>query len=208
METPSVLFLSVWFFLVVIKVSIILTAPFALALIVRLRSQGGKKYEEKPSQTSHKTEAPSPSGNPDSDGEDKPDESYWTRFKKWCSDNSVYIGLGCALVTLTLVYIYRENISELFSQDQPPEEKKEEQQSVSVKKKVPKELNANTLASEYLTENREGPATTLGDHYCPFIEKEGGLTVDVYLESKVKVIQVFNEIKKFYEEQPEKNSSA
>ena len=96
-----------------------LVAPFVLGLIVRIRSQAADRRKAKVNQSLDKGTPTPPSSS--SDGEDKPEDSYWTRFKKWCSEHSVAIGLGITLVAAALIYIYREDISDLVYGSQPQE---------------------------------------------------------------------------------------
>ena len=88
-----------------------LIIPFALGTIVRIRSQAADRKMAKSNQDSDKKTPLPPS--PDPDGDDTSGDSYWTRFKKWCSDHSLAIGLTIACVTAVLIYAYREEISDL-----------------------------------------------------------------------------------------------
>ena len=88
-----------------------LIIPFALGTIVRIRSQAADRKRAKSNQDSDKKTPLPPS--PDPDGDDTSGDSYWTRFKKWCSDHSLAIGLTIACVTAVLIYAYREEISDL-----------------------------------------------------------------------------------------------
>ena len=121
MQLPIAIPLPFFFIFLLFKLVIILITPFALGAIVRLRSQG-KRKETNSAQKSDKTNPP-PSPGPD--GEDKPEDSYWTRFKKWCSDHSVAIGLGVITLTMALIYVYREEISQLINGQDSPEQKKD-----------------------------------------------------------------------------------
>ena len=119
MNIPLVLPFPIFFIYLFLKIMIILLTPFALGMIVRIRSQASDKRKVKANKNSDKVAPSQPS--PSSDGEDKPEDSYWTRFKRWCSDHSLAIGLGISLVAATLIYVYREDISDLIYGSQPEE---------------------------------------------------------------------------------------
>ena len=124
MYTPLILPIPILFIYLFLKILALLIAPFALGLIVRLRSQRTAKPQVKVNQSSDKSTPTPPS--PSSDGEDRPEDSYWTRFKKWCSEHSLAIGLGITLVAATLIYIYREDISQALYEAKLSEEKKKD----------------------------------------------------------------------------------
>ena len=124
MSLPIILPIPIFFLIIIIKVILLLIIPFALELIVRLQAQAAHKWMVKIDQNFGQTPPVDPSPSPD--GEDKPEDSYWKRFKRWCSDHSLAIGLGIGLISATLIYIYRKDISELIygNDDQPSEGKK------------------------------------------------------------------------------------
>ena len=124
MSLPIIVPIPIFFLYLLVKFMTILTIPFALGLIVRLQAQGVTKEKIAKKKISDKTPPVDPSPSPD--GEDKPEDSYWKRFKRWCSDHSLAIGLGIGLVAATLIYIYRKDISDLVhgSDDQASEGKK------------------------------------------------------------------------------------
>ena len=80
-----------------------------------------------------------------SDGEDKPEDSYWTRFKRWCSEHSLAIGLGITLVSAALIYIYREEISNLVYGSQPEEGKNKPKSSEEAEKELGEETSILTV---------------------------------------------------------------
>ena len=170
MQIPLIIPLPFFFIYLLIKIMIILIAPFALGVIVRLRSQG-KRKETNSTQKSDKTNPP-PSPNPD--GEDKPEDSYWTRFKKWCSEHSLAIGLGITLVAATLIYIYREDISRLIHEVKPPENKEE---------------------------GKKAEAEKLTKHACEevFFKKEDKIDGESYIQKSKKFTKFMQEINLHYE---------
>ena len=86
-----------------------------------------------------------PPASSSSDGEDKPEDSYWTRFKRWCSEHSLAIGLGITLVAAALIYVYREDISNLVYGSQPEEGKNKPKSSEEAEKKLEEETSILTV---------------------------------------------------------------
>ena len=155
---------------------IILIAPFALGLIVRLRSQRAAQPKVKVNQASDSRETPPAS--PGSDGEDKPEDSYWTRFKKWCSEHSLAIGLGITLVVATLIYIYREDISNLVYGGQPEEGKEKPKPSEEGKEKPkPSEEGEEEQAEEI-------SILSLGEDICAkaFFKEDDDVDAKTFVE--------------------------
>ena len=129
---------------------IALSVPFVLGLIVRIRSQAADKRKVKANKNSDKVAPSQPS--PSSDGEDKPEDSYWTRFKRWCSEHSLAIGLGISFVAAILIYIYREDISNLVYGSQPEEGEEKPKSSEEAEKKQGEETSILTVGEALCNE--------------------------------------------------------
>ena len=122
MSIPLAIPLPIFFLVIFFKIMIALSAPFVLGLIVRIRYQAADQRKAKVKHSSDKGTATPPSSS--SDGEDKPEDGYWTRFKRWCSEHSLAIGLAATLVAAALIYIYREDISNMVYGSESEEGKK------------------------------------------------------------------------------------
>ena len=188
MQLPIAIPLPFFFIFLLFKLVIILITPFALGAIVRLRSQG-KRKETNSAQKSDKTNPP-PSPGPD--GEDKPEDSYWTRFKKWCSDHSVAIGLGVITLTMALIYVYREEISQLINGQDSPEQKKD----TSPPPAEEKEKATSMFESTVKVNNR----TFI--NYFPFFDKEKKLDHNTLLIKAIDFAEDYRQVKEHFKQHP------
>ena len=185
MSIPLALPLPFFFIYLFVKFIVILTIPFALGLIVRIRSQAADQRKIQLNQNSDKATPLPPS--PDSDGEDKPEDSYWTRFKRWCSEHSLALALGLTFVAATLIYIYREDISNLIYGEKPSGEGKKESTSSPTE------------------EERKLRILTLVEHTSEevFFKPKESVNVKTFVQKCKNFTKIFKVMESYYDEKKE-----